>query len=342
MAAPISLLSCLRATKTLFALAAGVAVCGPVPAEATFPGRNGEIVFSYQVGGKYALQRHYLHAVGPRTGRLRSLQICGVLSEPGSPYCREAGPPSVSPDGGRVAVLVDEGRYTDFSIYVQGQAMRLLRLDGAENVRVPLSGLAGAGLVFAYRVRWSPDGSELLLERQIEPGGARGLFLVGADGVERGQVVVDGHSADWSSDGRIAYVSGGEIHIGPPAGPFRRLTWRGGDEPSWSPHGRWIAFVRGSDVWVAPSAGGRARRIARSGRITRGIGISPVWSPDGKRIAFLRERPLPRDEGEGIRGVYPYTVGWKTRRLRRVNAGPFVTDDSYDDSWMTALDWQRR
>jgi TolB protein len=67
---------------------------------------------------------------------------------------------------------------------------------------------------------------------------------------------------------------------------------RGGQEPSWSPDGRKLAFSRpdyasgvrgGGPIWVV-NADGTAQRRLTSGR-SEG---RPVWSPDGKWIAFLR------------------------------------------------------
>lgn len=66
------------------------------------------------------------------------------------------------------------------------------------------------------------------------------------------------------------------------------------EHPSWSPDGKWIAFVSDrererhqrqwrTDVWVAPSTGGRARKLTRS----KGGASYPSFSPDGRSIAFL-------------------------------------------------------
>src|SRR5260370_3795763 len=59
--------------------------------------------------------------------------------------------------------------------------------------------------------------------------------------------------------------------------------------------GKWAAFTvstpdmdanRGvSNIWVAPTTGGKAMQLTQSGHDT-----SPVWSPDGKTLAFLSSR----------------------------------------------------
>lgn len=66
------------------------------------------------------------------------------------------------------------------------------------------------------------------------------------------------------------------------------------EHPSWSPDGRWIAFVSDrererfqrlwrTDVWVVPLTGGRARKLTRS----RGAAATPQFSPDGRSIAYV-------------------------------------------------------
>lgn len=52
-------------------------------------------------------------------------------------------------------------------------------------------------------------------------------------------------------------------------------------QPTWSPDGRFIAYheAAGGGIWVVPSRGGTARRLAETGS-------HPSWSPDGQLIAY--------------------------------------------------------
>ncbi|MFN7983060.1 MAG: winged helix-turn-helix domain-containing protein [Vicinamibacterales bacterium] len=52
-------------------------------------------------------------------------------------------------------------------------------------------------------------------------------------------------------------------------------------QPAWSPDGRFIAYheAAGGGIWVVPSHGGTARRLAATGS-------RPAWSPDGRLIAY--------------------------------------------------------
>ena len=68
-----------------------------------------------------------------------------------------------------------------------------------------------------------------------------------------------------------------------------RGTGHQGIQPAWSPDGRLIAYTElaGSGIWIVPSRGGTARKIAE-------WGAHPTWSPDGRRLAFpvARARPI--------------------------------------------------
>ena len=85
---------------------------------------------------------------------------------------------------------------------------------------------------------------------------------------------------------------------GAPA-PVRLTNGKHDSEPRWSPDGKWIVFVRGSEppkderpkddkppasqLALLSMSGGEARTFTD---LPRAVG-EPVWSPDGKRIAFL-------------------------------------------------------
>jgi Tol biopolymer transport system component len=300
---------------------------------ASFPGRNGVIVYGWIGEGTHRAGPTHtsIRAVAPRTGRVRVLRDCPLIHGGPVPYARcIVSSPSVSPDGRRVAfptvrVIVRDPAPWEFQ---HGLAMTASDGTDLEEHRTahPYGSLA-----------WSPGGDRLLLDRQLVPGSSAGsaIFLASLDGTELGQVTPEWTGApDWSSTGRIAFVT---TSIAADCAPrcfdiwttrrgetARRLTYRGGTSPSWSPHGSKLAFVRSvgerEEVFTVRRDGRGLRRLTHRG------GYSPSWSPDGNWIAFIRNGDLyvVRTNGRGVRRL--------VAGMREFGEGPQVT----------SLDWQAR
>jgi hypothetical protein len=324
---------------------AAVLVVAPVvradSATATFSGRNGHIFVTESWSDRqYATST--LNRVAPRSGRtVGSVPACSYdayESSPSTPraandYCNDAGPFALSPDG-RVAAALGLG-YLMWP-EVLGEALRLMSLDGEQEVTpiVPPVTPALARSDRWVRVRWSPDGRRLLIDRPSDTNGGHTVYVAPVAAPSRMSFVAEGSHADWSTDGRIVLVRGGNLYVGRIGALFRRLTVRGGEQPSWSPHGRWIAFVRGKRLYRIPAAGGRPRRIGR------GRGHSPAWSPDGRQLAFLRTRLETAADGYV---TYLHTVKLSTGRTRLIGASYPSGSDVARYGWTGQVeppDWQ--
>jgi dipeptidyl aminopeptidase/acylaminoacyl peptidase len=201
--------------------------------------------------------------------------------------------PSWSPNGRKLAFSRDD------AIYVQDDRgrSRLIADPGNHNGhpdwshdgrRIAFD--AGASAFAIYSVR--PDGSD------VEPLTSPGFQ------------VFDENPA-WSPSGDA--IAFGEIRSGAltdlflidPDGGNRRLLALNGWDPSWSPDGKWLVFVRytlgysAADLMIIGADGSGERPLTA----TRELETAPAWSPDGEWIAF--ETGGPPSGGEDIAVVRP-------------------------------------
>lgn len=259
------------------AAVAGVAVGVAPAADATFPGRNGEIVYPWlDVSGKAAYSESGVGAFAPWSGRTREVRQCYFGAGTGEDCNVQDA--AVSADGATVAVLLSFwNRATPTKAVDYGLSLRTLA-----GVEVGSAALGGPAMDPAF----SPDGSRLTVTRyedpdRQDPTTAR-VVTIDRDGRELGTVGGPGASdADWSRDGRIAFVQAGNVWIARPGETARQLTTAGGSAPSWSPDGRRLAYQRDGAIMSIRSDGRGERRIGKA------LGTAPAWSPDGRYIAYL-------------------------------------------------------
>jgi dipeptidyl aminopeptidase/acylaminoacyl peptidase len=136
----------------------------------------------------------------------------------------------------------------------------------------------------------------------ISPDGQRIAFVV---------TTIDEHEHEYRSTIWMVSSDGGEA---------RRFTMGASNtiNPSWSPDGRWLAFVseregeqsdkddkekkkngKGkSQVWLIPTDGGEARQLT----FMQHGASNPVWSPDSRHLIFSAAvGPADEETGEGKR-----------------------------------------
>jgi Tol biopolymer transport system component len=234
--------------------------------------------------------------------------VCAEFTENHALDCPWVGRGAFAPDGARIAITVFEGEVS---------ALWTLNPDGQRIDRVPLASNYG-------EVRWAPDESAFLAV------GDMGVVALNGDGSERSLLAAGATAADWCADGRVVVAWYGEIWVldlSRPGGS-RRLTWKGGADPSCAPDSSRVAFTRRDAMWTIPTNGGRARRLTP--------GYAPVWSPDGKQIAYLRERRTRYDDVE----TNLYRIGLRRHVVRRVSDDYLMSTDAYSDRWVEGPDWQ--
>ena len=212
--------------------------------------------------------------------------------------------PAWSPDGTRIAYLVDFILYT-------------MAADGSDARSVQPG---RRGVVAHQPPRWSPDGGQLAYVRFEGVGqwwhtGPVGLYTIAVDGTDSRRLTTAVSGPSWSPDGeRLAFAKAEETEVAlytvaADGSDAQRVTtiegWRARqyrepdptrawiDTVAWSPAGEQILYTCGAAVcvvtvdgtWVGQSPG---KLDEPQPSVRPGAPVAPAWSPDGARIAVVR------------------------------------------------------
>ena len=159
--------------------------------------------------------------------------------------------------------------------------LNIVNADGSGTPTVPLDPFGVEGPV------WSPDGSEIAFRD------SNYISTMRADGTHYVRLSYEGNEPEWftwspKSD-QLAYVGNTFSGYGPTifvvgADGSGRRKLVNGDQPSWSPDGRKIAFVRGGFLRLINSDGSGEHKLARLGYY---VLDGPVpWSSDSQKVAY--------------------------------------------------------
>src|SRR6516164_3164937 len=164
---------------------------------------------------------------------------------------------------------------------------------------------------------------EWIADPRISPDGTRIVFT---------RVTVDTAADNYRTS---LWIIAGD---GSTAAP-RSLTGGAHDsQPRWSPDGRTLAFVRGSEgkpgqIYLLSMEGGEAFQLTR---LAGGAG-SPTWSPDGNTIAFTSGTD-PALDSDSTRAKPKHVPGRVvTRPVFRLNGQGFIDPDHPDHLWTIAV-----
>lgn len=288
------------------------------PSQATFPGKNGLLVYEAQAG-----KHVQLFSIDPRLGAAHQLTHFGDS---------DAVWPSWSPDGAEIAFERDFPGHADvYVINADGTGARALTGKGRNG-----------------RPSWSPDGKTITFST-IAPGHEARVSVIGSNGgglrtvasmplPKGGCLPCRGlNSPNFSPDGRkIAFIwmkaayESAIFTVGTSGRGLARITpWQNSvaDKIDWSPDGNRIAFSSpefgkpgiSSNVFTVRPDGTNAVQLTHStgGKVNDGF---DSWSPDGKQIAFASNRT----------GSYAiYTMNADGTRIARLTRGP----EAHHASW---------
>ena len=303
-----------RPTPPWVLIVAVVALLAAAPAaSAALPGRDGAIAFdsAYEDGEDCPIFgadddvfepcTYSIFRVQPSGRKQKRLSMCGTQTDPA---CGDAGA-AWSPDGKRIAfthdgelwvMRSDGSRQRPLGAIGAGPAwspdgkriaftrvgdVNVVNADGSDLRALPDGGFAG-GVTWSSRnrlafVREIQDRSRELVTMTPEGAGVRVL-------VPRCRC----YSPEFSPRGnQIAYAAGNRtsaVFVVTSRGENRRRLLASAGGPAWSPSGRYIAFERGAEIYVAKSDGTRARRIPydikrRLGTDIAGDYSNPSWQP---------------------------------------------------------------
>lgn len=291
----------------------------PGAAQAAFPGQPGKIVFDDAKGE--ACESERIFTMNPNGSERRELAT-GMGAK-------------FSPNGGQIVFTSCKG-----SMFGQIWAMGA---DGGD----PHDVIAGNHSLSSPS--FSPDGSKLVFLRDEGPGGRDDIWTAGADGTHLRRLTDTPHASEscpsYSANGRlIVFSSSGDKraskrHLFSIRADGSHLRELGpGSQPSTSPNGRLIAYVRNSGIWVMGINGRNAHPIkpqggppgAPSTNIFRNF--HPTFSPDGRRILFDRKTEL-RPQGPLNRHVFLWTIHLDGTHVQKIPVDLETAIDEYRPDW---------
>ena len=233
---------------------------------------------------------------------------------------------TASPNGDKIAFVAAEGGHTEiFTANADGSNVKRLT----------------SGTLSADQPAWSPDGTRIAYRLSANYSPAR-IWVVNADGTNPRAITNDApgehHHPAWSpaqSDGRyrIAYAQAAmkdgymraQIWSVRDDGTDRQIVSDESvgaydDEPSWSPDGTRIVFVRSGQQLVVVKADRSEWPLLMAD--LEGEQLSPAWSPDGSLIAFVSSHEIdPDGYAKQIYTVRPDGSGLRRRTFDRSQKG---------------------
>jgi Tol biopolymer transport system component len=181
---------------------------------------------------------------------------------------------------------------------------------------------------------WSPDGNQIAV---IHRGN---VWIASSNGDKPLQITETPEMEiwpGWSPDGRmISYVAGSErsFYVRPVSGEGQATKIAGADHTSvWSPDSKQLVIQSEGKISIVSVADGETRQIAK----LNDLGLERVfyfsWSPDGKYIAFVGKHIEKGDAGPIF--LIPAEGGKPTTLVTNDNSCKYLLHWSPDGRWIS-------
>ena len=283
---------------------------------ATFPGRNGRIVFADARTDQPGEGNSQIYRLDLASGHSRNLAPSTAYDD------REI---ALSRDGTQIAFV-----RAAFSGFPEVGQLWSMRRDGSAPRRLV------ASIEDPYDLAWSPDGTKIAFLATSPPAGTSSLWVVDADGGGLRQLTTFWtQDPRWSPDGSVIAFAGREgaavqeaLHVGIVGASGSGVRWltptpaasdhlHSESAPSWSPDGKALAFVQGNTL-VLIEVDGSGERTLTAGPVNTGLNTGSQWSPRGDEIGFVdadHKLELIHPDGTGLRtlagdvGAYVWSPG---------------------------------
>jgi serine/threonine protein kinase/Tol biopolymer transport system component len=245
---------------------------------------------------------------------------------------------AISPDGRSFAFVSDHTGTPD---------IWLRRVSGGAPSRVTDDAAEESDITFA------PNGDSLFFNRRA--GDTQDIWEIGVNGEQPRRILVGGHSAAVSPDGKtLAYMATEQpglesITVSALDGSQSRVVAKHVPSfphvrPAWSPDGRRIAYSRGglfvpTNLFVIDLREGRERQVTTMTRAGQSVG-QPTWLPDNRRLiapVSAQSAPLNPQDLAVID-----TVDFSVTRLTTTINDSFVDPSASEDGTRlvaTSLRW---
>jgi Tol biopolymer transport system component len=278
----------------LAVVAAGGLACADV-AGAAYPGRNGEIAYSSDRSGTYAIWTVDPDGTGARqltqppqgsidrvpswspdgrhiafsrnsgfTSQVWVMDADGSNARPLTAAAGQNSMPSWSPDGARIAFASSRAEFAGSDIWT-------MNADGSDQVRITTD------FLIEEWPEWSPAGDRIAIVDQVDPFFA--IATVRPDGSGRQRIAQADDSINWSPDATKLTTADPVVRvIDLVTGTRTRLLEIGNFYPAWSPDGTRIVYVHGytnKDLWTMNPDGTDQRPVAA----LPGEDDQPDWQP---------------------------------------------------------------